>query len=409
MSNAQIILSEYQDYLDSPLEFLDSLSAQGKVHYLEIYPGMFGWVVTDYAIAKEILKDPRFCRDSLKLQKILGSHGYALWNEDDQQRTDQNMLNSDPPDHSRLRRLAVKPFTPGSLNARAPRIREITRSLLEHIPVGVEVDVISQLAYPLPMTVISEMLGLPEGKERDNLRQWTSDFLTFPSIEVVENATKNMFSYLSDLVERRRATDIPPNSINLLDQLITARDEGDKLTDVELISTIAFLLMAGHETTVSLIGNMAMELGSSPEIQAQLRDDARLIPLFVEETMRNNGPVHLSMFRFVTEDTQLGGVDFKANDIVIISFLAANRDPKVFSEPEKFKLHREDEPKHMGFGYGIHTCLGAGLARLEGVIAVEELLNHFSNMVLAEKAHSIPWRISNIARGKTHVPMIFSQ
>ena len=292
-----------------------------------------------------------------------------------------NMLTTDPPDHTRLRGLATRAFTPRTVEGLRPRIEALVDELLDAIGTG-EVDVMDALAFPLPVTVIGEMLGVPP-VDRPALRPLVRDVtavlelvLTPESLAAASAADVALADYFAGLVADRRAH---PGD-DLLSRLIEAEDQGDQLTEHELISTAILLFAAGFETTTHLIGNGLLALLRHPDQLARLRADRTMIRPAVEELLRFDSPVQIAL-RTAYQDLSFGGQTIEAGSVVLAMLGAANRDPARFHDPETLDLSRDDGPP-MSFGGGIHFCLGAALARLEGQVVFDRLLDRFATIEL---------------------------
>jgi len=320
----------------------------------------------------------------------------------------RHMLSVDPPDHTRLRRLASAAFSRPRMAALRPRVQAITDRLLDDLQAGGDgaVDLVKGFAFPLPFTVISELLGVPE-QDRDRLGNWFITLLTpssapEPPAEAVA-ASANIVQYLTELLARKRAA---PGE-DLVTDLVRAADRDGALTEQEILSTIFQLVVAGHDTTTSLIGNGTVALLLHPEQRDALVADPALIPHAIEEMLRWDAPVPHSTFRYTTQDVVLGGTVIPAFSQVIISLAAANRDPGRYGDPETLDVTRADT-SHLAFGHGIHHCLGARLARLEGLIAFTTLLARFPAMRLAVPRSALHWGHGDglVLRGLTELPVI---
>ncbi|HEU5417534.1 MAG TPA: cytochrome P450 [Streptosporangiaceae bacterium] len=295
------------------------------------------------------------------------------------------LLTMDPPDHTRLRRLVAGAFTPRAVAGLEPWIRDTTVRLLTAADGAAGFDLIDALAFPLPIAVISHLLGVP-AEDQARFRAWGNevaatglDLQTTTAAQAQTRAAElELTGYLQDLVRERRAH--PDDSI--LSALIAAEQEGDRLTSGELVSTALLLLIAGFETTVNLIGNGTVALLRDPGSWTRLRQDPALVPAAIEEMLRYDSPVQLTV-RVATEDVEIGGRVIAAGRAVIVFIGGANRDPRVFEQPDEFRTDRPDPGRHLAFSLGIHHCLGASLARLEGRIAIEELTRRFPALELA--------------------------
>jgi pimeloyl-[acyl-carrier protein] synthase len=309
------------------------------------------------------------------------------------------ILTADPPVHSRLRKLVSKAFTPRRVRELAPRVREITADLLRHASDSSEIEAMAALANPLPVIVIAEMLGVSAG-DHAQFKQWSNDMISSFGEEMGSGpsaagiaARDDLRRYLADAIKQRSAN--PAD--DLISALVTARDESDALSEDELLAFVVLLLLAGNETTTNLIGNGLLALCRHPEQQARLRQNRELIPTAIEEMLRYDPPVQMTL-RVATATTSLGGTDIPANSLCFILLAAANRDPAHFSSPENFDVAR-DPNEHVSFGEGIHFCLGAPLARLEGAIAMELMLDKFPRLQLAAPQDKLLYRGSMALRG----------
>jgi cytochrome P450 len=311
------------------------------------------------------------------------------------------MLSADPPDHTRLRRLVAGAFTMRRIEALRPRIEEITDELLAAMTGRDRVDLIDALAFPLPIQVICELLGVPAA-DRDSFRAWTTVIVTGSvASDHGHGAMRAMASYIRELITERRAR---PGD-DLLSGLIGVRDAGDRLSEDELSSMVFLLLIAGHETTVNLIGNGVHLLLTERDRWDRLRADPGLLPGAIEEFLRLEGPVETSTYRYATEDLEIGGQPIRAGDAVLVSLLAADRDGSRFPEPDELRLDRAQNP-HLAFGHGIHYCLGAPLARLEAQVAFGKLLARFPELRPAGSAGELSWRPGYLIRGLHELPVV---
>lgn len=396
-STAPIELSE--EFLREPGPLYEQLRAQGPIHHVRLPAGLRGWLITDYTVAKQVLADPTIRKDVHQIRRIIDTThpGVHAMGSD----MAEHMLNTDPPDHTRLRRLVAKAFTPRSVAALAPRIEDIADDLTAAMPPTGPVDLLSAFAFPLPITVICELLGIPAG-DRDQFRAWTNTilFAGADSRETVLTSAADMNTYLRDLITDRR---VHPGD-DMLSGLATATDTDGNLTDTEVVSMTFLLLVAGHETTVNLIGNTMLTLLQDPERFAGLRAHPDQIPAALEEHLRHLGPVHIATLRFTTEPVTLAGTTLAADELVFVSLAAANRDPHRFARPELVDYDR-DNPGHLAFGHGIHVCLGAPLARAEGTIAITRLLARYPHMSLATDPAALAWRTSSLIRGLDTLPV----
>jgi cytochrome P450 len=353
--------------------------------------GTPAWLITGYAEARAALGDPRLRKSMPGWAPEPGSVFAVL---------EQHMLNSDPPDHGRLRRLVNKAFTARHVERLRPRISAITAGLLDDLPARSEVDLVASFAFPLPITVICELLGIPTGA-RDDFREWSTTVVSNTATpDVMYAHATAMAGYFRALLaaKRREPTD------DLLSALITARDCDDSLSEDELVSMAFLLLVAGHETTVNLIASGVLALLLNPRELARLRADPSLIGSAVEELLRYTAPVSHATFRCAAEPVEIGGVRIGRGDAVFVALSGANRDPARFRDPEGLNLGR-DSSGHLAFGHGIHYCVGAPLARLEAEIAFAALLERFAGIRLAVPAESLRWRPSTLIHGLEALPV----
>jgi cytochrome P450 len=361
------------------------------------------WVLTRYDDCVTALRDGRFGREAFAqlLADVYGD-GTGVG------ALPRSMLFRDPPDHTRLRGLVSKAFTPRVIDQMREHIQELVDRLLDRVQPAGAMDVIADLAYPLPVTVICEMLGVPLS-DHESIRGWSADIarsldaIGLPSdVEIVERgrvARRAIGDYFRALVPKRRAD--PRN--DLLTGLIAAEEQGDKLSEGEVIAMCVLLFIAGHETTVNLIGNGLLALLRHPEQLARLQRDPALLTGAVEELLRYDSPVQRTA-RITMADVEMGGKSIAKGAMVVTALGAANRDPAQFADPDRLDITRKDV-RHISFGYGIHFCLGAPLARLEGQIALGTLLKRAPRLALAEP--SPEWRESSVLRGLKRLRVTF--
>ena len=357
------------------------------------------WVLTRYDDVATVLRDARFGRKGFDelIRARFGESGF-----------DQAMLFRDPPDHTRLRALVSKAFTPRVVDEMRAKIQKTVDDLLDQVRDARAMDVITDLAYPLPISVISEMLGVP-AKDRDLFRGWSADIarsldaISLPTDpEVVErgNAARRALSgYFRTLVAERRRR---PQR-DLLSELIAVEEQGDKLSEEELMATILLLFVAGHETTVNLIGNGTLALLRNPDQLQALRRNPGLIGSAIEELLRYDAPVQRSG-RMPNTDVELGGKTIPRGALVLGLIGAANRDPAHFAEPDRLDITRADN-RHLAFGWGIHFCLGAPLARAEAQAAIGTIARRLPELALATPTPE--WREASALRGLKALPVTF--
>ena len=379
------------EYFSDPYAVHARLRARHPVAPVIMPGGMPAWLVTGYAQARAALADPRLLKMPRGWRPAPDSLFAAL---------DHHMLNSDPPDHQRLRKLVNKAFTARRVEQLRPRITTITAGLLADMSTQREVDLLTAFAFPLPVTVICELLGVPTA-DRDQFRAWSASIVSDTvAPEVFQVHATAMIAYFRDLLAARRRE--PAD--DLLSALISARDEGDSLSENELLSMAWLLLVAGHETTVNLIaGGMLALLLNRGEL-ARLRADPALLGSAVEELLRYVSPVNDATFRFTGEPVELGGVPIGPGEVVLVALSGANRDASRYADPERLDVGR-DAGGHLAFGHGIHYCLGAPLARLEAEIAFGGLLERYGEMTLAVSPDMLRWRPSSLIHGLEALPV----
>jgi cytochrome P450 len=361
------------------------------------------WLVTRYEDVNMLLKDGRFAKnrynaltpEQLRKQPWVPAMFKPL---------ERNMLDLDPPDHPRLRALVHKAFTPRLIEQMQTRIQTLANELLDAVMGKGEMDLIRDYALPLPMTVITEMLGVPT-QDRDKFHKWSKVIVSVNQFNVnwrVIPAIWMFNRYLRDLFKKRRAE---PKG-DLVSALIQAEEVGEKLSEDELLAMVFLLLVAGHETTVNLIGSGMLELLEHPSQMEKLRRDPSLIITAVEELLRYTSPVFMSTERYAREDVTIRGVAIPRGEVTLGVIGSANRDETVFENPDALEITREPN-KHLAFGFGIHYCLGAPLARLEAQVAINTLLRQMPDLRLKGSTGTLRWRQSLILRGLEALPVSF--
>jgi cytochrome P450 len=379
----------------------------GPAHRGRLITGIGAWLVTRYAEVTSALSDPRLVMSAPEVEAALVERGElpqrfsSLF-----QRKGKSLLSTDPPDHTRLRRLVAGSFTARrveSLRQRAVEIcDELAIAMRERAAGGQPVDLVGSYAFPLPVLMICELLGVP-AEDHQDFRAWTNAIVfdqgDEASVARYRAAVASLDEYFGALVETKRAH---PGE-DLTSDLIAAHDDKDRLDGTELRTMLSLLLVAGHETTVNLIGSSVLTLLRNPEQLAALRADATLLPGAVEECLRHVGPVAFSSMRFATADIEFGEVTVPAGTVVALGLWAADHDPAQFPDPYRFDITRP-AGNHMAFGRGAHFCVGASLARMEAQVAISVLLRHFSGITLAVPEDELDWRPAN-TRGPISLPL----
>ncbi len=388
-----------------PYPVLQQLQDDDPVHWSE---DLSSWVLTRYDDVRAALNDPRLSADRITpfLDHLppaeraeIAEVGAMLgrW-----------VVFVDPPLHTRLRSLMNKAFTTSALNALRPHITAIVERLLDEFAAADDPDFIAGFAYPLPATVIAGMVGVPD-TDLDQFKSWSDDLATFVGSaqatpdkrERAERCTVEMTQYFSDVIDYRRRHPVADQTI--IDHMITAREGGDQLSEAELVANCVLLLFAGHETTTNLFGNGLLALLRNPDQFALLKADPALASGAVEEILRYDGPIGTTT-RVALDDVSIGGRTLKRGDRVFCMIHAANRDPRQFEDPHRFDIRRADN-RHIVFGYGIHFCLGAPLARIEGNIGLSALVRKLQNIELLDP--DPPWHDSLVLRGVSTLPIAF--
>jgi cytochrome P450 len=386
---------------EDPYPLYHRLRAEDPVHRSPL--GF--WVLTRHADVLAVLRDPRMSRDPRRSQRVEQLRASAELDELlAAEEAAPSMLFVDPPDHTRLRTLVNKAFTPGAVERLRPRVEAIVAELLDRVAGAGAMDVVEDLAYPLPVTVICELFGVPEA-DRDRFRAWSrglvhllDPLVASDALERALRARLALRGYLRELIADRRAH---PTG-DLLTALIAAEDQGHQLSEDELVSMCVLLLVAGHETTVNLIANGLLALVRDPGARARLQADPALAGSAVEELLRYDSPVQFTS-RHALTDLDVGGRHIRAGETVVAVLGAANRDPAQFPDPDRLDLARKPN-RHLAFGGGIHFCLGAPLARMEAAIAIPALLARLPGLELAGP----PVRRDTVTlRGLTSLPVTF--
>jgi cytochrome P450 len=386
-----------EEFFQSPHAVAELLRSEGPARPVTMPRGLKAWLVTGYADARALLADPRLSKDSGKAHELFARQAGVTSAETPA--LARHMLNSDPPDHTRLRKLVNKAFTARTVSRLRPRIEQITDDLLDTMAGADSADVMEKLASPLPITVICELLGVPEA-DRKAFSGWSNTILSAAAAGEIQQAGFLMNGYLTSLIEAKRES----STEDLLSDLAHVSENGDQLSSGELVAMAFLLLVAGHETTVNLIGNGVLALLRHPDQLAKLRSDPELLPNAVEEILRYDGPINLATLRFALEPVKVGDVEIPEGGFVVISLLGANRDGERFPEPEDLDITRATGG-HLAFGHGIHYCVGAPLARLEAEIAIGRLLARFDDLTLVGDPGELRWRESTLVHGLETLPV----
>lgn len=388
------------EFWQDPHPVYADLRQEGPVHPVVTPDGLRVWLVTRYEDVRAAFADSRLAKDAavvghlFQRNTVPGASPRSV-----EPRTAGHMLSTDPPAHTRLRTLVSKAFTPGRVSGLRPRVEALSAAFLDALVGREEVDLVDDYAFPLAITVMCELLGLPEG-DREQFRQWTQDYNSTGAPKAVTSAAQSITAYVDGLIEEKRRM----LGDDLLSALIEARDVDDRLSDAELVAMVFLLLSAGHETTVNLIANGMRALLQHPDQLARLRSDPALLPQAVEEFLRYDGPVNLATYRFTTTPVTIGGVEIPDKELVLVGVASANRDGDRFSAPDRLDVGRTPN-HHLAFGAGAHYCLGASLARQEGEVAFRDWLGRYSRIEAAVPLEEIRYRQSLLMRGPESLPL----
>jgi len=392
------------EFFANPYPFYQILRSATPIYWSD---KLGTWIFTRYSDCVSGLRDPSLLSNAGRMTALLDQlpeaarQNLGLLYE----HYSAGLIFSDPPDHTRLRALVNKAFTPAVVEGLRPRIQEIVEELIDGVQYRGTTDIIGDLAYPLPAMLISELFELPP-RDRDQFRIWSEDIIALlgagadaARAERGQRSLRALREYFVGLIAQRRHK---PDS-DVISALIAAREQGDRLSEAELLSTCVTLLTASQETTTNLIGNGVLALLRNPDQLEKLRDDPSLITTAVEELLRYDAPLQRALRR-VTETFEVDGERIEKGELVSLMLGAANRDPNQFPDPDRLNISRQ-ENRHIGFGYGIHFCLGGPLARIEGQIAISALLRRLPSLRLASE--ELEWRQDVSVRGLRALPVVF--
>ncbi len=390
-------------FMANPFPYYAQLRAEQPICHTRLPDKTPIWLVTRHADVDLFLKDNRFAKNR---REVLAPEQLRKepWVPAMFKPLERNMLDTDPPDHTRLRALVHKAFTPRLIEQMRARIQTLADELLASVAPKGEMDLLQDYALPLPMTIITEILGVPP-RDRNKFHSWSKAIVSVNSFRAPWLVIPSIFMfyrYLRGFFKFKRAQ---PGD-DLTSALIQVEEGGDKLGEDELMAMIFLLLIAGHETTVNLIGSGTLALLQYPDQMDKLRRDPALIKTAVEELLRYTTPVVMSTERYAREAITLHDVTIPRGELVFGVIGSANRDETVFEKPETLDLAREPN-KHLAFGQGVHYCLGAPLARLEAQIAINTLLRHMPHLRLKVSPESLRWRRSLVLRGLEALPVKF--
>lgn len=387
------------DFDRNPSRAYQYLREHCPVYRIPLPGGAFAWLITRYDDAVAALSDPRLSKDPNKASAAWRRSGMGL-PLDHRPSLASHMVNTDPPQHGRLRRLIANAFIPKRMESLRARTQEVTNQLLDRIASDRRADMVESLAYPLPIGIICDLLGIPE-PDRDSIQQWVAvldsadQHTSYNDLLAVTDA---MDSFLADQVAAKckHPTD------DLLSELVTRQCEG-AISEDEVTSMAFLLLIGGHETTTALISNALLALLVHGELAEAARANLAIVPEIIEESLRLDSPIRNATWHFPTEPITIAGQAMQPGDPILISLLAANRDPAAFEDADAFSIGRPG--RHIAFGYGPHTCIGAALARMEGQIAISTVLRRFPHLRLDVPAVELEWWPSPIMRSIYALPV----
>lgn len=375
------------------------LAASGPVAHVTLFTGVPVWLVTGYQEVRQALSHPNIVKEH-------GGGPHADFMPPALARAhDNHMLATNPPDHTRLRRLVTAAFTRRRVDAMAPRIQEIADELLDGIAArGADpVDLVAEYAYPLPINVICELLGVPVDR-RDQFWRWSRIAISGPAHTADEyvKAISDMMDFIRELIAQKRADP----SDDLLSDLIAVRDGEDRLTEDELTSMVHLLLVAGHETTASLIALSVHTLLGHPEQLRLLIAEPERLPAVIEELLRYDSPVLVAIPAITDAPVTIGDTEIPKGEVIVPVLWTANRDPERFTDPETLGIERKDTANHVAFGHGIHHCLGAPLARLEARIALGSLLARFPDVHRPDESTTPTREVALLVNTLSELPVL---
>ncbi|PKW18146.1 cytochrome P450 [Saccharopolyspora spinosa] len=382
-----------KDFVKDPHKYYERMRLSGPVSEVVLPRGLKVWIVTGSAEARSVLMDRRLCKDIWFGTAFAGKHlrpnaVRTAWHPD---LVRYNLLNVDPPVHSRLRRAMARALDADLLNRVGERVEVTTNELASRVPVGETIDLVEAFAAPLAFSGVAELVGIPE-PNREDVHRWTIPLVYFRPAEEVSEGGENLLALLRGLLEDRRSQ---PGD-DLLSRLAHPSDPSDVLSDQELISLVSNMVMAGYETTQQLISVGVLGLIEHPEQLAILRSDPTRVPKALDELLRWVSPAPFSTPRYTTEEIEIGGVRVPRGEIVLVAVDAVNHDPEVRSCPHAIDF--DSSPTHIAFGRGIHFCAGASLARMQGELAFAALLEHFKEWELISTVEDLEWTHTHITR-----------
>lgn len=392
----------------------ESMRAEAPLHRIVEPSGLERWLIVSYEEARAALHDERLSKDPRHAWDALAAAGYVSGDPNAREGHVFHLANTDPPEHTRLRKLAMKALSLRRIESARPMIERVVEGLLDDIAPRGTVDLMSEFCIPVPFLVICGTLGVPNG-DRATFRAWTTSMLTprgFGGAPMSQReAWEGMREFVFDLLESKRPhvrLDLPDDDQpDVVSSLIAARDGEHKLSDQELVALVMLLVSAGQEPTSNLLANGTLALLQNPDQLALLAQRPDLVDSAVEEFLRYDGPVEFSTTRVAKVDLEIGGIDVPAGSIITLAIASADRDPDAFDDADRLDITRA-ENAHLAFGHGIHYCVGAPLARLQAQVAFPALLRRLPGITLDCPAEELTWRSTRIMRSLTALPVRFT-
>jgi len=393
------------DFVQDPYPVYRELHAKAPVYWCEPWGA---WLLTGYDDVMTTSQSPDTFANEGRMEALLRHLPTETWNElaPLREHFSSGLIHSDPPDHTRLRNLVTQAFTPRVIEAMRTRIQGVVDSLLDAVRPNNKMDLISDLAFPLPAIVISELLGIPV-EDREQFRSWAKAVTSFQgtgqaSADVALRSQESLLEirqYFREIFAQRRRE---PQD-DLISALVTAEEQGDKLNEAELVSTCTTLLLAGHETTTCLIANGILTLLNLPDPRHELRENPSLMPSAIDEILRYETPLQ-RVHKLVTKDVEIQEAKINEGEVVLLMYGAAHRDQSYFPDPDRFDIRRNGT-RNFAFGHGIHFCLGAPLARIEGEIAIRTVIERLPNLRL--DTNTVEWAKGTYFRVPIAMPLAF--
>ncbi|MGM1060899.1 cytochrome P450 family protein [Saccharothrix sp. Mg75] len=389
-----------EDYWQQALEVGDALRASEPVHRAAVGGYLPVWIISRYADARRALTDPDLSKDAALIRPVLEQHLHAAGLPTELSGMFRpHMLFQDEPAHRRLRRLLADKFTRTRIEQLRPRVLHLTRTLIDALPADKPFDLVDRLAFPLPLTVICELMGVP-AQDHEALRDWTAALMDDNPSRLLP-ASLAMEDYFTELIRSKRTR----SEDDLLSALL--RGSGaDRLDDEELMGTIFLIIVAGHETSTNAITKAARWLMADSRLWRHLADNPHKTAQAIDEVWRFDSPVRMATHRVTAAPVVYGGVEIPAGEIVLVSLMSANRDPDAFDDPTTLDIDRRNARRHLSFGHGIHHCLGAPLGRMEAEIALREFIARFPRARLAVESDRLPAQRSAIMAGIEELPVL---